>query len=232
MRQQLRQRRIGVSAGPQVFRHALALAVALVVCFGLTGVAGAQSKNLGSYVGTIEVSGTQFGPEVTYRARVKVNLPVSERNGSSISAEFLGGEAPNATVLISQWDESHTEKSADSGGQFNSYSCTLAAPTEIPMTATGVLNVDLKAKKHTLSLTLLSTKDLAFNCKHSRSGPYKRTKGIALTMGTGAPGMQNQVQLPFSDAAHLTAKYTLMPNAETKRQYGPINQDWDLKLTR
>jgi hypothetical protein len=210
----------------------IALAAAAFVCAGMTGAVQAQSKNLGTYTGAIEVSGTQSGPEVAYRARVKVSMPVSSRDGSSINAEFLAGEAPNATVLVSQWDISHKEKSADSGGQFNSYTCSLAAPAEIPMAPTGVLNVNLKAKKHALSLTLLSTKDLDFNCKHSRSGPYKKKGGIALYIGTGVPGMHYETQLPFTDAAHLTAKYTLMPTAETKGQHGPIIQEWDLKLTR
>jgi hypothetical protein len=64
--------------------------------------AHAQSKNLGSYVGTIDVSGTQHGPDVTYRARVKVSMPVSDRDASSINAEFLSGEAPSASILVTQ----------------------------------------------------------------------------------------------------------------------------------
>lgn len=197
------------------------------------GAAHAQSKNLGSYVGTIDVSGTQEGPQVTYRARVKASMPVSDRDGSSINAEFLAGEAPNASVLVSQWDSFHREKSADSGGQFNTDTCTLAAPKEISMTVTGVLNVDLKKKRHSMSLVLLSagpSGDLAFNCTHSRSGPYKKKGGIALVMGTGDPGMQYETQLPFSDASHLAAKYTMMPTAETQGQYGPIVQQWEFKL--
>ena len=78
-----------------------------------------------------------------------------------------------------------------------------------------LIDVNLKEKKHTLSLTLVSTTDVAFNCKHSLSGPYKSKKGIALTLGTGAPGMQSETPLPFSDPSHLTAKYTLMPKAKT-----------------
>ena len=230
MRQLVRQEPVGTSGRTQRVRHALALAVAAMACTGLTSIATAQSKNLGTYTGTFEVSGTEFGPEVTYRASVKVSLPVSTRSGSSIEAEFLAGEAPNATVLIKQWDESHTEKSKDSGGQFNSYTCSLAGPTEIPMSATGVLNVNLADKKHALSLTLLSTKEVAFDCKNSRTGPYKWKKGIALTLGTGAPGMHFETQLPFSDASHLTAKYTLKPTAATKGKYGPVVQEWDLKL--
>ena len=198
------------------------------------GAAHAQPKNLGSYVGTIDVSGTQHGPEVSYRARVtKISLPVSDRDGSSINAEFLSGEAPNARVLVSQWDSFHREKSPDSGGQFNTVTCKLAAPAEISMTATGVLNVDLRKRQHSMSIVLLSAGpggDLAFNCTHSRSGPFKKKGGIAFALGTGTPGMQAETQLPFTDASHLAAKYTLDPTAETKGQYGPIVQQWELKL--
>lgn len=207
--------------------------LAVLATAALPGAAHAQSKNLGSYVGTIDVTGTQHGPEVTYRARVKISMPVSDRSGSDITAEFLAGEAPNASVLVSQWDSFHRSTSADSGGQFNTVTCKLAAPAEIAMTATGVLNVDLRKKKHTMSLVLLSAGaggELAFNCTHSRSGPYKKKGGVAFTLGTGAPGRQDETQLPFTDAAHLTAKHTMMPMAETQGQYGPIVQQWELKL--
>ena len=209
-----------------------ALAIAAMACAVLPAYAQSQPKKLGSYAGTIEVSGTQFGPEVTYRAQVKVSLPVTERDASSITAEFLGGEAPPATVLISQWDISHKEKFADSGGQFNSYTCSLVAPVEIPMSLTGVLSANLATKKHTLSISLLSTRDVAFNCRHSRSGPYKKKQGMALTLGTGAPGAQSANPLPFADASSLSAKYTLVPDATASRKFGPVVQAWDLKLVR
>ena len=77
---------------------------------------------------------------------------------------------------------------------------------------------------------MLSTKELAFNCVNSRSGAYKKKQGVALYIGTGAPGMQLETQLPFSDAAHLSASYTLMPTAATK-EHGPVIQEWDLHLT-
>jgi hypothetical protein len=206
----------------------VAAAAVAVACS--VGAIQAQSGKLGSYSGTIKVSGTEVAPKVSYSASVKISLPISEKDASSVTAEFLAGEAPDATVLVSQWDESYTEKSADSDGKFSSWSCSLAAPVEIPMTATGVLNVDLKAKKHSLSITLLATKDLAFNCTNSRSGPYKKKQGVALYIGTGAPGAQWETQLPFSDAAHLQASYTLMPTSATK-EHGPIVQEWDLHLT-
>jgi len=210
------------------------IVVAVAVCASVfsSHVVYAQAGQHGAYVGTIQVTGTETSPKVSYRATVKVTLPVSSRKADAVTAEFLAGEAPNATVMISQWDISHTEKSADSGGQFNSYTCALAAPVEIPMSATGVLDVNLKAKTHALSLTLLSTKNIDFNCNHSRSGPYKKKQGISIYVGTGAPGVHFEKQLPFADAARLTAKYTLMPTNETKGRYGPIVQEWDLQLKR
>jgi hypothetical protein len=209
--------------------YARAGAVALAIaCAAGAGPAMAQAKKLGAYAGTIEVN--QSLPTLTYRAKVKLSLPVSERSSSSIDAELLSGEAPDATVLVTQWDTFRRETSADSGGQFNTTRCSLAAPAEIPMSATGVLNVDLKKKTHAMSVALVSKKDLAFNCTHSRSGAFKKKMGIAFAIGTGAPGMQHQVQLPFSDPGRLTATHTLVPPAyASKDEHGPLVQVWDLR---
>ena len=212
------------------------LALWVILCSALGGVSPAsvlaQSGKLGAYSGTISVSGTEVSPQVTYRATVKVSLPVTEQKNNSVTSDFLSGEAPDASVLISQWDSSYKEKSAGSDGKFSSWSCTLAAAVEIPMKPTGILNVDLKRKTHELSLTLLSTQEVAFNCVHSRSGAYKKKEGIALYVGTGGPGEQGLAPQPFADAARLASKYTLQPTAATKGQYGPIVQEWDLRLTR
>lgn len=226
-----RQQFKGVKSPDKAILAFVIAITAVAWCVSSSGVVQAQSNTLGVYSGTINVSGTEKGPEVRYRASVKVSLPVTQRDSTSITAEFLAGEAPNATVLISQWDVSFKEQSPDSDGKFSSWTCSLAAPTEIPMTPTGVLSVDLEAKKHVLSLTLLSTKDVAFNCMHSRSGAYKKKEGVALYIGTGAPGMQNENPLPFSDAARLAANYTLRRTDDPKGQYGPIIQEWDLRLT-
>jgi hypothetical protein len=47
-----------------------------------------------------------------------------------------------------------------------------------------------------------------------------------------SPGKQGLAPQSFADAARLSAKYTLMPTAETKGQYGPIVQEWDLRWVR
>lgn len=208
------------------------VATALAMAAASPAMVLAQTGKLGAYSGTITVSGTEVSPQVTFRATVKVTLPITARDARSITADFLSGEAPHASVLLSQWDSSFKEKSAESDGKFSSWTCALAAPVEIAMTPTGILDVNLAKKNHELSLTLLSTQEVAFNCVHSRSGPYKKKSGLALYIGTGAPGEQGATPLPFSDPARLSAKYTLMPTAQTKGQYGPIVQEWDLRLTR
>ena len=173
-------------------------------------------------------------PRVSDLAAVALalNTRPRKRNNASVDAEFLGGEAPDATVVISQWDVSFKERSAGSDGKFGSWTCSLAAPVEMLMTATGVLNVDLKAKIHALSLSLSSKDDVAFNGMDSRTGAYKKKEVVHLYIGTGTPGLQSEKPLPFSDAAHLTANYTLMPTEDTKRKHGPIIQAWDLRFTR
>ena len=95
------------------------------------------------------------------------------------------------------------------------------------MSATGVLNLDLKKKTHAFSLILLATKELLFNCTHSRSGAHKKKMGIALAMGTG-------VRAPYETQCRLrtgslSAKYTMMPTEETRGSMGPIVAVWDLK---
>lgn len=218
------------SPGKVFLAHVIAMTAVACVCS--SGFVQAESSKFGAYSGTINVSGTEIEPQVRYRASVKISLPVTQHDESLARAEFLSGEAPSATVLISQWDESYKEKSEESDGKFSSWTCSLAAPIEVPMMPTGVLNVDLKGKKYALSITLSSTKEVAFNCMHSRSGAYKKKYGVGLYIGTGTPGMQDETQLPFSDAARLNASYTLMPTADTKGKLGPIIQEWDLRLAR
>ncbi|MES2581132.1 MAG: hypothetical protein V4627_00320 [Pseudomonadota bacterium] len=209
----------------------LGLALTLTLGAACTMPVLAQSGKFGAYAGTVQVSGSEVNPKVSYRATVKLKLPVTERDAGAITADFLTEDAPNASVLISQWDIAFREKAADSDGKFSSWTCALAAPVEVAMKPTGILNVDLAKKNHALSITLMSLQDVAFNCVHSRTGAYKKKQGVGLYIGTGFPGGQALNPLPLTDPAHLAAKYTLMPTADTKGQ-GPIVQEWDLRLAR
>jgi hypothetical protein len=221
-----------VSTGQKTLRAPVIGVVATVlVCICGSGLAHAQSSGLGSYQGTIKVSGTEIDPQVSYSATIKVSLPVTPRDDESINSEFYSGEAPDATVLISQWDVAHTNTFVGADDKFASYSCKLSAPQEIPMTVEGVINVDLEQNVHMLSLVLLGTVDIELDCVHSSSGAYVQRKGIVLYVGTGVPGQHYEHPLPISDAGHLAASYTLVPG-DVNGNLGPIVQEWDLRLAQ
>jgi hypothetical protein len=191
----------------------------------------AKAGKQGTYSGEFTVSATDTSPPLAYRASGKVTLSVTERGTDSATADFLAGDGPPAIVRIEQWDSAWKGTAPESDGKMSSWKCSLAAPVEIPMTATGVLNVNLKKKTHAMSVTLMSTKDVAMNCVHSRSGAYKRSEGIMLYLGTGVPGQHYEKQLPFADAAKLAASYALNVGAASAGR-GPIAQTWELRLAR
>ena len=218
-------------APSQKFFSFRAVAAALVLC-ACTPIAQAQSKKLGTYSGVIQVSESLVTPyyRFSYRATVTVSLPVTSRDGNDISAEFLAGEAPVGSMLILQAETFKKDRSADSGGQFNTVTCLLAAPVEIPITPSGVLNVDLKKKKYSLSISMVANKEIKANCVHSRSGPFKGTVMVPGVLGTGAPGEQSANPLPFTDPSRINGKFTLVPGPDRQGTGGPIVQEWELVL--
>lgn len=209
------------------------LLVALATALALTAPAvHAQKKSLGAYEGTFQVSGSERDPVVTYKATVKVKLPVTERTADAINVDLLGGDGPPATVKVTQWDYFHREKSADSSGTFVETKCTLAAPVEVPAMLTGVLNVDLRKKNYSMSLTVMPTKEMPVTCSSTRQKSFKKNQGLGFAMGTGAPGMQADKPLPLTDPARLAAKFTMDASKQSGGAVGPVVQEWDLKLTQ
>lgn len=211
--------------------NSLLAGLAVVLAIAAPGVL-AQKKALGAYAGTFEVSGSERDPKVTYKATVKVNLPVTERTAEAINADFLAGDGPPATIKVTQWDYFHREKSADSSGTFVETKCALAAPVEIPAMVMGVLNVDLRKKNYSMSLTLTPTKEIPVNCSSTRQKSFKKNQGIGFALGTGAPGMQSETPQPLSDPARLAAKFTMDASTQSQGAVGPVVQEWDLKLTQ
>lgn len=210
-----------------------ALAVVAIACVGITGAAQAESGKLGVYSGTVTMSGTELGQEnVTFRASVKVSLPLTDGDKSSATAEVGDIDKPSAMATIQQWDVVGKNASADSDGKVTSWTCALATPIEVPMNEQGVLNVNYRAQTHSMFIALVSTKPIPLNCTNSRSGPYKKDQNVSLFFGTNEPDVQPWKELPFADAARLTAKYKLMPVSHMKGRNGPLDQEWDLKLTR
>ena len=72
------------------------LALAGTACLLLAALpAAAQSKKLGAYTGTVNLSGTQMGPAVKYAATVTLTMPITSRSDGRENGEFLTNEAPN-----------------------------------------------------------------------------------------------------------------------------------------
>ena len=192
----------------------------------------AQKGKAGAYVGTFEVSGSERDPKVSYKATVKVNLPVTKRTDGAIEADYLAGDAPPATIKVTQYDYFHREKSADSSGTFVETRCSLAGAVELPATVMGIVNVDLRKKNYAMSLVLSSTREMALNCSSTRQKSFRKSQGFGMALGTGAPGMQADTPQPLSDPARLVARYSMDASTQSGGAVGPVVQEWDLKLSQ
>lgn len=205
-----------------------ALALALSTATPLAG----QESALGAYQGTIEFEGTRTNPEVRYKARLTLTMPISEADGGRVSAEFLAGEAPEGRLELIEWEESDTQTSADSDANFTGYRCSLPGAVMLPVTVSGVVNVDPGEGGHSFSITALTTQQAELSCTNSRSGPYTLRKGFALTTGTGVPGQQWEKWIPNADATRLQGEFTLDPSGYTRGAEGPIVQRWSFARVR
>jgi len=210
------------------------LAATALACVCCAGAAHAQSGKLGAYTGTVNIFGTETGKQttVTFRASVKIGIPVESNSKTGTRAEVDDVDKPSALASILQWDVAGKNTSADSDGKFTSWTCKLAAPVDVPMNASGALNVDTRAKTHSMFVALVSTKPVALTCINSRSGAYKENGPVSLFFGTSEPDVLPWKELPYSDAAHLAAKYKLVPVSQMKGRYGPADLEWDLQLKR
>jgi hypothetical protein len=232
MQQTMWQDRTAGIRWPQSAFQVLALTVVAMGCIGIADEAQAKSGKLGVYTGTVAVSGTRMenrGKE-NYHADVKISLPLTDGNDRSAMAELSDVDKPSATALVTQWEVAGKETVPDErDGKLDSWHCSIAAPTEVPMNASGVLNLDYRAKTHSMSIALVSTRTIPLKCTHTRTGPYKKDLVVSLVIGTTVMGDPFK-ELPFADAARLTATYRLVPPAETN--FGPIDMVWDLRLSR
>jgi hypothetical protein len=209
------------------------LSLSLLVLAAHAGWASAQTGKLGAYEGTVTVSGTEVGTysQGTYKASLKVRLPLVDVSKSAAHAEVGDVDKPSATAVIAQWDTAGRNATPDSDGKISSWTCKLAAPTEVPLNGSGVLDVDYRARTHAVFVAYVATKPVPFNCVSSRSGPYKETKRVSLFFGTNEPDVPWK-ELPFADPAHLVATHTLVPVSQMKGRNGPQQQTWDLQLVR
>ena len=232
MQQIKRQERTAEYRWPRSASHALALAVISMACFGITDEAQAKSGKLGVYAGTVAVSGTETvnrGKE-TYHADVKISLPLTDGNERSAMAEISDVDKPSATALFAQWEVNGKETVPDErDGKLDTWHCSLAAPTEVPMNVSGALTLDYSKKTYSMSFAMVSVmKQIPLKCTHSRTGAYKQDRSVSLVIGTTVMGEQF-VELPYTDPARLAATYKLMPPKDT--EFGPVDMVWDMRLT-
>lgn len=224
------------AADPFVFPRRLVRALGLAAIIGsasFTTPLHAQPGKLGTYAGTATVAFSELGKytKADYLGVVKIAIPLTSASSSSAMGELSDIDKPSATATIKQLDSSGRDSSPDSGGKINTWSCKLAAPTEVPMNAQGTLNVDYRARTYSFAIALVSTKPVPLNCVHSRSGAYKKQEMVSLFLGTNEPG-DAWKELPFADPARLAAKYTMMPGMQMKGRYSPVVQEWDFRLQR
>ena len=209
------------------------LSVFIVAAAVHAGSASAQAGKLGAYEGTVTVSGTEVGTytQGTYKASLTVRLPLMEVSKSAAHAEVGDVDKPSATATITQWDTAGRNSSPDSDGKISSWTCKLAAPTEVPMNGSGVLDVDYRARTHAVFVAYVATRPVPFNCVSSRSGPYRKAEPVSLFFGTNEPDGEWKA-LPYADPARLSARHTLVPVSQMKGRNGPQEQTWDLQLVR
>jgi hypothetical protein len=142
------------------------VAAVAVACAVIASAAHAQSGKLGAYTGTVTVSGSEIEKhsKTDFRATIKVSLPVASRNEGSTRAEADDVDKHSATATITQWELEARNASPDSDGKITSWKCSLVAPIDVPMNASGALDVDHRTKKHSMFVALVSTKPIPLKC--------------------------------------------------------------------
>ena len=155
------------------------VAAAAVACAGIAGAAHAQAGKLGAYSGTVSVSGSEIEKhsKTDFRATIKVSLPVASRNAGSTRAEADDVDKPSATATITQWELEARNASPDSDGKITSWKCSLVAPTDVPMNASGALDVDHRTKKHSMFVALVSTKPIPLTMRQLALGRLQEDRG-------------------------------------------------------
>ena len=212
----------------------IAFVAAAIAAFAiLPGGAHAQGK-LGTYTGVVSVSGSEIAKnsKTDFRATVKVSLPVESRSESSTHAEANDVDKPSAMATITQWDLEARNASPDSDGKITSWKCSLAAPVDVPMNASGALDLDHRKKTHAMFVALVSTKPVPMKCVNSRSGPYKTSHPVGLFFGTSEPDLMPANAQPYADIARLAARHKLVPASAMKGRYSPVEMEWDLTLVK
>lgn len=207
--------------------------LAVLACAALLPAAALAQGKLGSYTGTVKVSGSEFGTtsRVAFAGDVKIALPITSSSDGGATAQVDDVDKPSATARITRWDSEGRNAGPDADGKVTTWKCSLAAPVEVPMNASGVMHVSRTTKKYSMFVGMAARKPVQLDCVNSRTGPYKKAETMGLFFGTNEPGVA-PMELPYTDPARLAAKHRLVPIAQMKGRFSPLEQEWDLRLAK
>ena len=206
--------------------------LAALVFASTMSAAQADDVSMGVYNGTVNIVGAESNAneQVRYSADVKISLPITNRKKTTALAEIADEETPSATAVITQWSVIGQNAAPEADGKTTSWTCELAARTEVEMNGTGTLNLDYKAKNYSMFIALESLQTIPLQCKNSRTGAYQEEKKVSLFFGTNEPNVLLRNKLVFDDPATLKASYQVVPLKQAEGHYISVDMKWDLQL--
>jgi hypothetical protein len=194
----------------------------------------AQKAALGTYDGVVQIDGVELEGlrRMTYKAEVRISMPLTGGDRRRLEAEINDVGTPSARARFSEFTVESREAAPDSDGRITSWSCKLAEAVEVPMNAQGTLEVDLAAKRYAMYVALAGLSSVPLQCVHSRSGPYRTTRGVALFFGTSGRETIPPAPLPLADAARISARHALPTGPAAGGSSYAAEQRWELTLRR
>lgn len=212
-------------------RHA-ALA-GLLLCALAVAPLPAAAQALGRYVGTVKISYGEGGTVQRWamQAVAKVMIPVTRGDKDRSFAQYEDPDEKASTLLVTQYTTHRRAASPDTGGRISTNDCTLTKPVELPLGLFGGLVIDHKSKRYHMMFVAGSSQTLKLDCVDSESGKHREDQVVDFTLGTHEAGV-NFPGLPYTDAAHLTAKHTMVLGPGGTSKHVETVQEWDLQLQR
>lgn len=209
------------------------VAVALLAVLAVP--AAAQAGRYGTYHGTVKVSGTEREGETklaVYEATIEIAIPVNDGSTSTKVLEISDVERPSGRVTVTKYELEERNASPDSDGKYTSWKCRLDGQVTVPAMAQGVLNISPGSGTYSTYVALVSTEPVPLSCVNSRTGAYRRSEGMTFFFGTNEPSAIPYTELPFTDAARIVGRHTLVPEYEMKDTHLPQAQEWQFVLRK
>lgn len=181
----------------------------LILAGGLAGLAGpVPAQDLGVYEAKVKVSGVRAESENatrrdTYEAVIEIGIPGDSRSTSSALFMINDVVEPSATVTVTQWNIEGRTPTPGADGKIVTWRCELASQVELPMMASGSLDLNYTRGTDSMVVSLTATEDVKLSCENSRTGPYTLSEWLGFFFATHDPSAWEKRELPFQDAARI-----------------------------